>query len=96
MEYEEIFFKESTIQKKKCLLISMSLVFKFDFIMERYQENTGNMKQEKVIATHTSDKGRVCTIHKEAQQKKKKRTNTLEEKVQKQQQCKRQFTEESI
>lgn len=40
--------------------------------MERHQENTGNMKQEKVIATHTSDKGRVCTIHKEAQQRKKK------------------------
>lgn len=48
--------------------------------MERHQENTGNMKQEKVIATHTSDKGRVCTIHKEAQQREKKRTNTLEEK----------------
>lgn len=47
--------------------------------MERHQENTGNMKQEKVIATHTSDKGRVCTIHKEAQQR-EKRTNTLEEK----------------
>lgn len=35
------------------------------------------MKQGKVIATHTSDKGLVCT---EFQQRKKKKTNTLEEK----------------
>ena len=48
--------------------------------MERHQENMGNMKQGKVIATHTSDKGLLCTIHKEFQQKKKKKTNTLEEK----------------
>lgn len=45
--------------------------------MERHQENTGNVKQGKVIATHTSDKGLVCT---ESQQRKKKKTNTLEEK----------------
>lgn len=70
--YEEIFLKESTIQKKKCLLISMLLVFRIWF---HHGKTRKHRKHEtgKVIATHTSDKGRVCTTYKEAQQREKKK-----------------------
>lgn len=40
--------------------------------MEIHQEDKGNIKQGKMTATHASDKGLVCTVHKESQQRKRK------------------------